>query len=193
MTRRKIVISVELLEKLKTGDNEAFTEFYKAQYPRFIAHFRKNYGFTHELAQDAWQELCLRFYKHIMTSKPDKPDGLKKWLVTVANHIAIDVYRKSKHDENYRTMVEAHESMMSSFQDMEDPENTENVRIIRDILFEVLDEIDLELIKFFYWYDCTYRNLADDFDIRISTLKSRMKRIREKIRKEFLKRKGDSK
>ncbi len=187
------MISAELLEKLKTGDNKAYIKFYESHYSRFIAHFRKNYGFTRERAQDAWQELCLRFYKHIMTSKPDKPDGLKKWLVTVANHIAIDYYRKNKHHENYKTMLNEHDHMRLSLLNMEDPENSEDFRIVRDILFSVLDELDLELIKFFYWYDCTYKNMSDEFDIKVSTLKSRMKRIREKIRKEFLKRKGDSK
>jgi RNA polymerase sigma-70 factor (ECF subfamily) len=47
-------------------------------------------------AEDLLQETMLRAWRYINTT-PDSADGLRRWLLTVAHHAAVDSHRRRQH------------------------------------------------------------------------------------------------
>jgi RNA polymerase sigma-70 factor (ECF subfamily) len=152
-----------------------------------LAHFKANYNLPQDAAEDAWQEVCIRLIRSIGKFKAQDVNRINGWLLKVANNVAIDYYRKKSN------FLKALSSFSNSLIMKSEEVVSEDAELMRSIIFSgLLKPVEIEILKSYYWFDQSYGNIAKDFGVSLSTLKSRIRRIEKKVQKEFLRRKGEN-
>ncbi|MBU5672849.1 RNA polymerase sigma factor [Paenibacillus brevis] len=127
-----------------------------------------------ELAQDAVQETFLKAYCRIDSLK--QQGQIHAWLKAVSRNVAIDMYRKQCREMySYRSLQDACLGETS----------VEGAIVDQDFLSGLLSSlkpINRQVLLLVYKYGFTYEQLADCQKTSISAVKSRIHRIKRKLR-----------
>jgi RNA polymerase sigma-70 factor (ECF subfamily) len=162
------------LEKALRGDAQAFTLLVETfQRPVYNLCYRM-LG-NAEDAEDAAQETFLRAYKSMRRYDNSRP--FSTWLLSIAAHYCIDQLRRR------RFQIVSVEDL--PVPDLPDPspglENSlghrEEQRQVRALL-DALDPVDRAAVVMYYWYDCSYEEIAQALALTLSAVKSRLHRAR---------------
>jgi RNA polymerase sigma-70 factor, ECF subfamily len=162
-------------------------------YERFIAlTYRDIYRFIYvivrnsHLAEDVLQETLIQGYKHFSDLK-DK-DKFKAWMCTIAKREALKALKKylreqnTEHEEIEKVVNKdfyMHDFMKSS------PE-------LHDQLSDIINSFDGEsrdIIYMVYYADLSLNEISVILNININTVKSKHRRIKQRIYRELVKRK----
>ena len=162
------------LEKALRGDSQAFTGLVEA-YQRPVYNLCYRMLGNAEDAEDAAQETFLRAYKSMRRYDNSRP--FSTWLLSIAAHYCIDQLRRR------RFQVVSVEDL--PVPDIPDPapglENNlgrrEEQRRVRALL-ETLEPVDRAAVVMYYWYDCSYDEIAGALSLTLSAVKSRLHRAR---------------
>ncbi len=92
----------DLLQKLRDGDRQAFETIYH-HYKRRLAGNLLRLLKSHDLVDDALQELFARLWEHRATVSVDQP--LKAYLFGIARNLTIDTYRRAAREEKFRNRL----------------------------------------------------------------------------------------
>ena len=162
------------LSQALRGDAQAFTSLVEA-YQRPVYNLCYRMLGNAEDAEDAAQETFLRAYKSMR--RYDSSRSFSTWLLSIAAHYCIDQLRRR------RFQVVSVEDL--PVPDLPDPspglENNlgrkEEQRKIRALL-DTLEPIDRAAVVMYYWYDCSYEEIAQALTLTLSAVKSRLHRAR---------------
>ena len=160
------------------GDHEAFTRLVEAyQIPVYNLAYRM-LGDASE-AEDAAQETFLRAYTRLTTYQTDKK--FSSWLLAIASHHCIDRLRRRRF-----TWLSLDELPFLE-QDAGERNRPEEAAIRQEEQDEVrrmLDHLSPQYraaVILRYWYELSYREIAEVMGITESAVKSRLYRAREKL------------
>jgi RNA polymerase sigma-70 factor (ECF subfamily) len=160
------------------GDREAFTRLVEAyQIPVYNLAYRM-LGDARE-AEDAAQETFLRAYTRLTTYQMDKK--FSSWLLAIASHHCIDRLRRRRF-----TWLSLDELPFLE-QDAGERNHPEEVAIRQeeqDEVHEMLDHLPPQYrtaVILRYWYELSYREIAEVMGITESAVKSRLYRARERL------------
>ncbi|MBM7587874.1 RNA polymerase sigma-70 factor (ECF subfamily) [Bacillus pakistanensis] len=149
--------------------------------------FRFIYSITKhkEVSEDLYQEVLLSAYQN--ESKIDNKDSVKSWIFTMAKNRCIDFLRKEK-NERMKNQLLLKEQGMKGIQEYFTEKKVLGNLALNEIVssIEKLPEIYRKPIKLFYLNQLKLKEIAELCQLPISTVKSRIKRGREKLQIELI-------
>jgi RNA polymerase sigma-70 factor (ECF subfamily) len=160
------------------GDREAFTRLVEAyQIPVYNLAYRM-LGDARE-AEDAAQETFLRAYTRLTTYQIDKK--FSSWLLAIASHHCIDRLRRRRF-----TWLSLDELpfLEQAAGERKQPEEAAIRHEERDEVRKMLDHLPPQYraaVILRYWYELSYREIAEVMGTTESAVKSRLYRAREML------------
>lgn len=172
----------ELLEKIKTGDQVAFTTFYNKYYdPIYIVIYNivKNKDVADDLISVAFTKAYLRSSTYINQISP------YMWLKTIATNTAIDFLRKNKKETNNKYVDDEANYIQLSSSDYYSPERIleyeETQNTVSNAMMKLKSRHREVLEKKFA--GLTYKQIAEETGVSEAIVKSSLNKARTKLKK----------
>ncbi len=131
-------------------------------------------------AEEAAQEAFIRAYRHLDSYDPGRP--FSSWVFSIASHYCIDRLRRRRID-----WLPLREEIAEPARLASASPNPEVVVTERDreawiqVLMNALSPTDRAALTLHYWYDCSYKEIAEVLDLTVSAVKSRLYRARRAL------------
>ena len=166
---------IELVKKVSEERNElAFSEIFDFIAPKINAYYVKN-NIGIEQAEELTQEVLSTIWLKAKQFDPEKSKFIT-WSFTIARNKKIDFYRKNKksdvNEEDIRDFL--YEDNKSDDYELEST--------IKNITQE-LDENQKKLIKMSFFEQKSHKNIAEELEIPLGTVKSRIRASLNKMQK----------
>lgn len=120
---------------------------------------------------DAMQEAIMKAFQNIHTFR--EPRYFKTWLIRILLNECHQIHRKRKN--------------LISIDDLAEPLSKENAyeKVEIEQLLDMLPSEDKQLLKLFYMEDLSIHDVALILDIPENTVKTKLRRAREKMKKKL--------
>ena len=173
----KIELKNLMVKITNDRDEMAFSDLFDFLAPKIKSYYLQN-GLINDTAEELTQEVM-----SIIWSKSDKYDPSKSavstWVFTIARNKKVDFYRKnSRFDYN--------EEDIREFIYEENQNNKINESEINDqikIINQELDSGQQKLIKMNFFENKSHKKIAEELEIPLGTVKSRIRHILTKMHK----------
>ena len=173
----KIELKNLMVKITNDRDEMAFSDLFDFLAPKIKSYYLQN-GLTNDTAEELTQEVM-----SIMWSKSDKYDPSKSavstWVFTIARNKKVDFYRKNSRF-NYN------EEDIREFLYEENQNNKINESEINDqikIINQELDSGQQKLIKMNFFENKSHKKIAEELEIPLGTVKSRIRHILTKMQR----------
>ncbi|MEK4563366.1 RNA polymerase sigma factor SigW [Alkalihalobacillus sp. FSL R5-0424] len=180
----------KLIIEVKKGDTESFSELVELFKDKVYQVAYRMVGHPQE-AQDVAQEAFLRAYTNL--DKFDMDRKFSTWLFRIATNVAIDRLRKKKPDFYLEDKVKGTEGLTYESQLAADQELPEDQVVNLEMQEWIQSEINQLPLKYRsavilkYMEDLSLKEISEILDMPISTVKTRIHRGREALRKRMRK------
>ncbi len=168
----------DVVRRCKAGDQRAWEELVKATADDI---YRLAVSFTrrrHE-AEDLTQEVYLKLWKNL--DRYQEGSSFRAWAYRVARNLFVDAYRRAR-DERRATWVDP--EFLESLPGGEDPHATavrrQRLELARRGLARLPEPL-AHLILLRDFADWSYEELAEELDLPLGTVKSRLNRARREL------------
>ncbi len=180
----------ELIDRCQNGDMLAFEDLVH-QYERLVYSIAYRMLNNHSDAQDITQEVFVKVYQKLDMYKPSH--SFTAWISTISSNTSIDYIRKHKKQTvlSLDKEIEFEDSSVSLNIESKDlsPEQEllqkEKTQLLQKAI-SLLDEDSRELIVLRDINGLSYNEIADMFDLKLGTVKSKISRSRLKLQKIIL-------
>lgn len=178
------------IKKAAAGDAAAF-EYLVLQYQPQI--YRLAFRMTNhpEDAADLTQEVFLKAWNHL--DKFEFKSAFSTWLYRLASNLCIDALRSSRRRQNLPLTFEDEEGEEQRIE-VADPAPLPEDRIIASedqqrlsAAMEALEPEHRQILTLRVVNDMSYADIAEILGVKEGTVKSRLARAREKLRKNYYK------
>ena len=170
------------VQRAGEGDQAAFTRLVEAyQTPVYNLAYRMLGNMVE--AEDAAQETFIRAYRRLDTYDPSRK--FSSWLLAIASHYCVDVLRRRR--MNYLSFDELPPMVELSMPRTTQPEQVVVSQQQADAVQKLLDTLPASYrtpVILRYWYDMSYREIAETMGVTESTFKTRLHRARAKLAKQ---------
>lgn len=158
----------QLVARAKDGDREAFGEIVR-RYQDFV--YRQAWGYLQddEAAKDTAQEVFVTAYEGIAYLRNEA--ALRRWLYRICRNHCLNVIRRQRLEYDHRP--ERRDGVES---------NVPLTVMVRRMI-SGLDDRYSEVIMLRYYQDLKYHEIAEVLDISVDTVKVRLFRAKERLRK----------
>lgn len=186
MKQQEFLTDIEIVEKVKRGDKEAFSllvERYQKGLINLLFPLIRNY----EEALELCQEVFLKVYSHL--EQYDKNYKFSTWIYRIANNLAIDHLRKGtpkidsidEKDEDEESKIEIESK------DLSPQERLEKKFMEKEILIAIssLDTVSRELIILRHIHFRSYEEMAKITNLPVGTVKNKIFRARKELMKKL--------
>lgn len=176
------------IKQIKKGDQEAFADIVDLYKDKIYQLCYRMLGNAHE-AEDIAQEAFIRAYVNIHTF--DVKKKFSTWLYRIATNLCIDRIRKKKPDYYLDAEVAGTEGLTMYSQvassDLKPDEEVEAMDLQDTIQKEILKlpEKYRSVIVLKYIDELSLQEISDILEIPIGTVKTRIHRGREALRKQL--------
>jgi RNA polymerase sigma-70 factor (ECF subfamily) len=179
------------VRQAREGDQTAFTQLVEAyQTPVYNLAYRMLGNMVE--AEDAAQETFIRAYRRLDTYDPSRK--FSSWLLAIASHYCIDVLRRRR--VNYLSFDELPPMVELSMPRATQPEqivvSDQRASAVQRLL-DTLPPSYRTPVILRYWYDMSYREIAETMDVTESTIKTRLHRARAKLAQHAMAEESNSK
>jgi len=185
----------EWLQQARRGDQAAFGRL-------VVAYQKPVYNLSYRMlgnrgeAEEASQEAFLRAYTRLHTYDPKRP--FRSWMLSIASHYCIDLLRKRRitwlsfedeiavpggSTENNTVATRTHLASRSPNPEAVVAQKEREAQVQQ--LLTVLSPTDRAAITLRYWYDYSYKDIAQTLNLTISAVKSRLHRARRGLAKKM--------
>ena len=166
---------VDLATKISNDRDEgAFSELFDFLAPKINAYYLKN-NLTFEQSEELTQEVLSTIWTKANLFNPKKSKFIT-WAFTIARNKKIDLYRKIKsksaEDEDVRHFLYQN----NKFDDFE-------IELSINKIKKELDENQQKLIKMSFFEQKSHKKIAEELEIPLGTVKSRIRSILNKMQK----------
>jgi RNA polymerase sigma-70 factor (ECF subfamily) len=167
------------IKQAQAGDQSAFTCLVEAyQTPVYNLAYRM-LGNSVE-AENAAQETFIRMYTKLDTYDPQRK--FSSWLLAIASHYCVDLLRRRR--MNYLSLDDLPPMVELSMPKTAQPEQVvvreQDAGAVQKLL-EALPPNYRTPVVLRYWYDMSYREIAETMGVTESTIKTRLHRARAKL------------
>lgn len=179
-------IETILLKKAIKGDVDAFEKLISF-YEKLIYNIAYRKLMNREDAQDAAQETIVKIYKNI--NKCNSTISFKSWICAITVNTCIDELRKRKNNMEYldeKVSAEDSEMVKQVKSDEVTPEEAMIKKELGAALSAAICELPEDHKNLIVLRDIqglSYQELADACGISLGTVKSRLSRARENLKK----------
>ena len=193
---KEVVINeeeLELVEKLKAGDQKTWKELEKSvsrQLFVFAMNFTRG---NKELSRDVLQETFVRAVKGIENF--ESKSSLRTWLQRILTNLLIDNYRKAKNKKDrmhheYNDALEYPSSGTAAEERPDLPEKSVLMNEKMEILVKAIDKLSpdhKEILELRELEGMPYEDIAVKLDIPLGTVMSRLFHARKNTQREYRK------
>lgn len=173
----------KLIKKIKSGDRYAFNELVET-YQEKVIHIAYAMLSDYDAACDAAQETFVKVYRFMDGFRGDS--SLSTWIYRITKNVCMDFLRKRK--ENVISIDEENED--GNKLEIEDlskspekiAERNEKKYLLKKAM-EQLDDNSRMMITLYELEDMSYEEISAILKIPVGTVKSRLSRAREKLKK----------
>lgn len=178
----KGVIQADDLVRLSQGDRAAFRRVYVA-YAGLVRFVALKHALSREEADEVTQETFLKL--HVRSREVRDPARIKAWLVTTVRNLAIDRLRSRQ-----RQAPVADPEVLEAAAETLWPEATTAAReaelaLVRELVERIASSPGGETFRRFYVDGCSAKEIAQANGEAISTVTTRLSRMRERFREEL--------
>lgn len=168
-----------LVSRLRRGDRAAAEELVDLYYQQIYLYMRQ-LGHNHQVSEDLTQESFLQAWHHIGQLHDGK--ALKSWLYRIAGNASRLHWRR--HKDTKAISIEGFDVPVSSRGDYDRAENNEQLERLENAIARLPIKMRQAVILH-YLQKLTIAEAAEAAGIRKGTLKSRLSRALEVLRKDF--------
>lgn len=181
-------VETRLAKLARNGDRRAFAELVEL-YKDKIFHLAYRMLGNKQEAEDIVQETFMRLYSNL--HRYDETQKFSTWIFRIGTNLCIDQLRKRKLTYSLDAEVTDGEgndyyAMMPSDEDTPEKQVivSETQRHIRKIIDNMPDKYK-SIIVLRYLHDLSLQEISDVLDLPITTIKTRLHRGREYLRKKL--------
>ena len=179
--------NVELIQRVLSGDDEAFSVLVRKYQRRVHALIWRKVGDFH-IAEEITQDAFLQVHKKLSTLKnPKLFDG---WLYVIANRLCLNWIQRNKpaiHQQSIEAtpLEEIEESSYANYEsEHREAEATEHHREIVKNLLETLPESERTVMTLHYLGEMTCQAIGEFLGVSANTVKSRLQRARNRLKEQ---------
>ncbi len=169
----------EIMKKIASGDDEAFTELYYATYKQiygFLLSLTKNKEDAEDLMQNTY--IKIRNGAHLY-----KPQGtLMAWLCSIAKNQFLDYVRKYGKNRGV-DFAEVENYVSEGYASQRDETSDVENRMLLETVFAILDEQERVIVTMHMLDGLKHREIADIIGIPLSTVITKYNRALKKMKK----------
>lgn len=178
----------ELVRRAKNGDTEAFERLI-SDYQVKIYHIAYHMMANEQDAEDAAQEAILKAYRYLGSFKEES--GFYTWLYRITHNICLDMLRKRKRNHTHSMDLvkkdrDGQETELQLVDDKPQPEDELMSRQVQTDMQAAIAELKENYRTVIVLRDIegmSYEDIAAVTEISVGTVKSRLNRARENLRK----------
>jgi RNA polymerase sigma-70 factor (ECF subfamily) len=181
----------EIIQEVLNGNVNAFETLVK-KYEKMIYNLALSKLGNRENAQDLTQECFLRAYKMLRSYRSDA--AFSTWIYTICQNLVYDFYRANKKRKKAEVSLYIQDDEQE-YKELEIADNSsepsdivlrnEKIKKIRELINSLPDDMR-DIIIMRDLNNLSYNEIAESLDIEIGTVKSRLSRAREKLKKYIL-------
>ena len=172
-----------LVEKLKQHDEKALTRIIEQQ-SRLVASVISNTS-KGSLSKEDIEEVTADVFVTLWNNAENVQEGkLKGYLCSIAKTRALNKIKSLHH--NTVLNIDDYDPE-DDFSIADDTEKKDIHRELREVIAEI-PLPDREILIRYYYYEQTVSQIARETDINIETVKSKLRRTREKIKEKLIER-----
>ncbi|CAM3201967.1 sigma-70 family RNA polymerase sigma factor [Filibacter tadaridae] len=168
----------ELIVRAQQGDRAAYGELMNLHY-RTVEKFAYQCGVSLDDVPDVTQEVFIKLYRFLNQFKQDR---FTTWLYKITLNTARDYYRKESRERAKEKKLLKGERITS----YDSPETKvllfEEDRELHTAIIELDEKYRIPLILY-YFQDLSYQQIADVLNITLSTVKTRLFRAKDGLKK----------
>lgn len=174
----KLLKKDHLIYRLKKNDKAAYQLLFDTYFERLFL-FASNFVFIDDVANDIVQDVFISVWEK--ADSLNESSSLKSFLFAMVRNRCINYIRDMKvEDRNKRLYLEAH-IYSDTIEAIEDEDLIEEVKTFIDDLPEQCREI----FKMRTMYGYKYKEIAEEMDVSVDTVKVQLKRAKDKLKLEF--------
>ncbi|WP_034917767.1 RNA polymerase sigma factor [Gillisia sp. CAL575] len=172
-----------ILERLKKNDKKAFQKVFESFYPRLVSYSYK-FTYNQEVSEDLVQEAFIYLWENIDSLIIEK--SLQAYLFTMVRNRSLNHLKKIKvTDANY--LIDISISLSNDFQEETFSELERGQLLLKaEGILNCLPEKMQEIFKLKVMHNFSYKEIAEEMDISINTVKTQLKRANFKIESALL-------
>jgi len=166
---------IDLVKKIsEERDEEAFSQIFDYIAPKINSYFIKN-NFNFEQSEELTQDVLSTIWSKANLFNPEKSKFIT-WSFTIARNKKIDFYRKTKKND-------INEDDIRSFLYPNDDGNDYEIESTINKIKEELDKNQQKLIKMSFFEQKSHKIIAEELEIPLGTVKSRIRSTLNKMQK----------
>ena len=180
-------ITENIIIEASEGSTEAFEGIYKA-YSGLVYNVAFRVVNNMDEAQEVTQEVFLTVYRKLKSFK--FKSSLKTWIYRIAVNMSIDYARKRSKEQDHTVLYEDHNKLNKTIDSVSGEGEREEQEKTLSTLLEALSPNLRVCIVLRSIEGLSYQEISESLNININTVRSRLKRAREKLlalRKEMVK------
>ena len=158
-------------------DEGAFSELFDFLAPKINAYYIQN-GLVSDSAEELTQEVMSTIWLKSYQYKPIK-SAVSTWVYTIARNKKIDFFRKKS--KSYYNEDDIRQFLYENNVDDKFSENEIKERV--DKINKELDINQQKIIKMNFFENKSHKKIAEELEIPLGTVKSRIRQILTKIHK----------
>ena len=176
---------VQLIRRILSGDDAAFSILVQKYQKNVHALVWRKIGDFH-IAEEITQDTFLRVYKSLATLK--NPNLFAGWLYVIANRLCINWSQKNDTVMQSLEDTPVDEIAQSSYthylsEQCEVKASDRHSEIVQKLL-QKLPESERTVVTLYYLGEMTAKEIAKFLGVSVNTIKSRIRRARERLRNE---------
>ncbi|MBT2634100.1 RNA polymerase sigma factor SigY [Pseudomonas sp. ISL-88] len=167
----------QLVLQAKEGDDEAFTILFRHYYS-FLYKYLLKLSLQHDVSEDLVQETFLKGYVHLRSFQGRS--AFSTWLISIASRLYFDHQKKSKREKRRQKQV-TDDTIRKIQWDIS--VRGEEWSVTLDLFSKLAPHLRTPILLHHY-YGYTYSEIAMILHIKEGTVKSRVHKGLQQIRKE---------
>ena len=169
---------IDLIKKISENRDEgAFSQIFNFIAPKINSYFIKN-NLNFEQSEELTQDVLSTIWSKANLFNPEKSKFIT-WSFTIARNKKIDFYRKTKKND-------VNEDDIRSFLYPNDDGNDYEIESTINKIKEELDQNQQKLIKMSFFEQKSHKIIAEELEIPLGTVKSRIRASLNKMQKHIL-------
>lgn len=182
------VAEIQLVQMSRTGDRAAFKELvdlYKDKLHRLAYRMLHN---RHD-SEDVVQETFMRVYMNL--NHYDENQKFSTWIFRIGKNLCIDLLRKKKVDHSLDAGMGDEQDRAFYEKLPSDDASPESRLLLNEMqeqmrrIIEKLSDKYKAIVTLYYLHELSLQEISDTLGMPVTTVKSRLHRGREQIRKKW--------
>ncbi|MBI5640271.1 MAG: sigma-70 family RNA polymerase sigma factor [Nitrospirae bacterium] len=178
---------LHLIERFKDGDNSAFEELILKYQDRIYNLCRHMLGNAHD-AEDMAQDSFIKAYQNLKRFRPEA--SFYTWLYRIAVNTCLDFKKRPFFESLFRTSDKGEEFVLEPISEGPSPEKELETRQMMHALQKGLAQLSPKFRTVLILREMegfSYEEIAEVLDLSTGTVKSRISRAREELKKSMTK------